>query len=85
MVDKARERAMHPVKPFTQLQIKRPNGVTTRVSALGLAQLHPAIDMSRSETTPSGRTRNDYISFTSEEFPVLFDYLRDALKHWEEE
>lgn len=78
-------REMHPVEPFRQFIIKRPNGDIIRVNALGYAQLYPAIDMSRETTTPSGRTKTDMLGFTPDETLELFNYLKDAQKHWEYE
>ncbi len=76
-------RENHPIKPFRSLTIRRSTGATVCVNAGGVAQLYPAIDMSRSLPTPLGRTMNDYIGFPSDEFPKVYNYLKDALEHWQ--
>lgn len=76
-------REMHPIELFRKLVIKRPNGDIIRINAGGTARLYPGIDMSREATTLSGRTRTDYIGFTPDEFLEFFNYLQDALKHWQ--
>lgn len=80
--DKAKDREMHPLQPFPSKVIHLRHGSTLRISALGYARLYPAIDLSYSTDTPSGRVKTVYIGIDSDNFMEVFLYLLGAARHW---
>ncbi len=71
------------VTPIDALRINKDRSRIT-VQAFGYAMNKPSISFTLETMSLSGRMKTEIVGFTSGEFDILYEFLTEAKKHWEE-